>query len=80
MILDVRNNPGGYLEAAIAISSEFFRDGTVVEQKGKQNSQPYAVTKKGRLVDIPVTVLINKGSASASEIVSEQFRPGAGGN
>lgn len=70
MILDVRNNPGGYLEAAIAISSEFFRDGTVVEQKGKQNSQPYAVTKKGRLVDIPVTVLINKGSASASEIVS----------
>lgn len=70
LILDVRNNPGGYLEAAIAISSEFFRDGTVVEQKGKQDSQPYAVNKKGRLVDIPVTVLINKGSASASEIVS----------
>lgn len=70
LVLDVRNNPGGYLEAAIAISSEFFRDGTVVEQKGKQSSQPYAVNKKGRLADIPVVVLINKGSASASEIVS----------
>jgi carboxyl-terminal processing protease len=70
LILDVRNNPGGYLEAAIAISSEFFRDGVVVEQKGKQISQPYKVAKKGRLVDIPVVVLINKGSASASEIVS----------
>ncbi len=70
LILDVRNNPGGYLEAAIAISSEFFRDGVVVEQKGKQTSQPYKVTKKGRLADVPVAVLINKGSASASEIVS----------
>ncbi len=70
LILDVRNNPGGYLEAAIAISSEFFRDGVVVEQKGKQTSQPYKVVKKGRLVDIPVVVLINKGSASASEIVA----------
>ncbi len=70
LVLDVRNNPGGYLEAAIAISSEFFRDGVVVEQKGKQISQPYKVAKKGRLVDIPITVLINKGSASASEIVS----------
>ena len=70
LVLDVRNNPGGYLEAAIAISSEFFRDGTVVEQKGKATSIPYKVSKSGRLVDIPVTVLINKGSASASEIVA----------
>lgn len=70
LVLDVRNNPGGYLEAAIAISSEFFRDGTVVEQKGKATSIPYNVSKPGRLVDIPVTVLINQGSASASEIVA----------
>jgi len=70
LILDVRNNPGGYLEAAIAISSEFFHDGTVVEQKGKITSIPYNVSKPGRLVDIPVIVLINKGSASASEIVA----------
>ena len=70
LVLDVRNNPGGYLEAAIAISSEFFRDGTLVEQKGKKISIPYNVSKPGRLTDIPVTVLINKGSASASEIVA----------
>ncbi|MBI2309420.1 S41 family peptidase [Candidatus Collierbacteria bacterium] len=70
MVLDVRNNPGGYLEAAIAISSEFFRDGTVVEQKGKITSHPFNVERPGKLIDMPLIVLINEGSASASEIVA----------
>lgn len=70
VVLDLRNNPGGYLDAAVAIASEFFTDGTVVEQKGKQESRPYRVTRPGKLATVPLVVLINQGSASASEIVS----------
>lgn len=70
MVLDMRNNPGGYLDAAVAISSEFFLDGTVVEQKGKSSSHPFTVEKSGRLASLPLAVLVNGGSASASEIVA----------
>lgn len=70
IIFDVRNNPGGYLNDAIAIASEFIPDGIVVKQQGKTESIPYYATGKGRLTKYPVVVLMNKGSASASEIVS----------
>ena len=70
MILDVRNNPGGYLDAAVAIAGEFFANGSVVEQKGKTTSYPFNVDRPGKLTDIPLVVLVNEGSASASEIVA----------
>jgi carboxyl-terminal processing protease len=70
MILDLRNDPGGYLDAAVKIASEFFKDGIIVEQKGKVSSRFFQVEKPGRLLDIPLVVLVNGGSASASEIVS----------
>lgn len=70
MILDVRNNPGGYLDAAVAIAGEFFRDGSVVEQKGKTVSHPFNVDRPGKLTGLPLVVLVNEGSASASEIVA----------
>lgn len=74
VILDVRNNPGGFLDGAIDIASEFIKDGAVVSQQGKFNTQKYTVSKKGKLTDLPVDVLINKGSASASEIVAGALR------
>ncbi len=70
IILDVRNNPGGYLDAAVAVASEFFGSGSVVEQKGKTISHPFNVDRPGKLTDIPLVVLVNEGSASASEIVA----------
>lgn len=70
MVLDLRNNPGGYLDDAVKISSEFFKDGTVVEQKGRTLSHSYTVEKPGKLLDLPLVVLVNQGSASASEIVA----------
>jgi carboxyl-terminal processing protease len=70
MILDVRNNPGGYLDAAVAVASEFFSGGLVVEQKSKTTSYPFNVARPGKLPDIPLVVLVNQGSASASEIVA----------
>ncbi len=74
VILDVRNNPGGYLNDAIVIASEFIPDGMIVKQQGKTESIPYYSTGKGRLTKYPVVVLMNKGSASASEIVSGALR------
>lgn len=74
VVLDVRNNPGGYLNDAIAIASEFVPDGVVVKQQGKNESVPYYSNGKGRLTKFPVVVLMNKGSASASEIVSGALR------
>lgn len=74
VILDVRSNPGGYLNDAVAIASEFIPDGIVVKQEGKDESIPYYSTGKGRLTKYPVNVLMNKGSASAAEIVSGALR------
>lgn len=71
LILDVRNNPGGYLTGAVFIGSEFLPDGTVVIQENADGSRdPLTVDRAGKLLSMPLTVLINKGSASASEIVA----------
>lgn len=77
LVLDVRNNPGGYLTDAQFIASEFIKEGTIVVQDpgvGNGEKTILAVNKKGLLLDIPMVVLINKGSASASEIVSGALR------
>ncbi len=70
IVLDMRNNPGGLFDSAIYIASEFVRSGTIVSQKGKTNSTDYVSKGRHRLVDIPTVVMINDGSASASEIVA----------
>lgn len=73
LMLDMRNNPGGYLSQAIAISEEFFPRGTRLvstESKHTRFNQQVASQKDGSLKDMPVIALVNEGSASASEIVS----------
>ena len=71
LILDLRNNPGGFLEGAVFIASEFLPEGeTVVMQDGKGGKAAFKVQRAGKLLKLPLTVLINKGSASASEIVA----------
>ncbi len=74
IVLDMRNNPGGYLEAGIDIASEFVNGGIIVSQKGRTSTQNYPASRVGRLQDYPVVVLVNKGSASASEIVAGALR------
>lgn len=75
IVLDVRNNPGGYLTDATFIASEFIKEGIVVTQdKGGEDKTEFKVSRQGLLLDIPVVVLINKGSASASEIVAGALR------
>lgn len=76
MVLDVRDNPGGYLESAVYIASEFLERGNrVVKQESTNYSDRiYDVDRAGRLQDIPLVVMINGGSASASEILSGALR------
>jgi len=78
LILDLRYNPGGYLEQAIAISRKFISDGPVVGMKSSNGQVEFdstgSATSKAPLADIPVAVLVNEGSASASEIVSGAIR------
>ncbi len=71
-VLDVRNNPGGYLTAAIDVSDAFLDAGEIVSTRGKEKSDIERVyAKPGDLANgKPVVVLINHGSASASEIVA----------
>lgn len=71
VILDLRNNPGGFLEGSIYIASEFIESGDIVIQEGSGGRKTnYKVSRKGKLTEVPLIVLINKGSASASEIVA----------
>lgn len=70
VVLDLRNNPGGYLDGAVFVTSEFLAKGLVVKQEGRDSSESYSVDRKGSLLSIPLVVLINQGSASASEIVA----------
>jgi carboxyl-terminal processing protease len=75
IILDLRNNPGGYLDVAVSISSEWVKEGPVVAEQfsgGERNEYPAAGNP--RLGDFPTVVLINGGSASASEIVAGALR------
>lgn len=71
VVLDLRNNPGGYLDHAVLIASEFLREGVVViQEKNIAEQAEMRVSRKGRLTTMPLIVLVNKGSASASEIVA----------
>ena len=70
LVLDLRNNPGGYIEAAVDVASNFVKSGedVVYTLDKKGNREDYK--SNGKQYYIPVTVLINQGSASASEIVT----------
>lgn len=78
IIIDLRNNPGGYLTDAVFISSEFLKRGTpvVLQENAQGEKSTLSVERKGLFVssDTKVIVLVNKGSASASEIVSGALR------
>ncbi len=72
IILDLRNNPGGLLAQAVGTVDLFVDKGVIVSQKGRVKSENmvYNATSEGTVKNIPMVVLVNGGSASASEIVS----------
>ena len=72
IILDLRNNPGGLLEQAVGLGNLFIKEGVIVSQKGKikSNNEEFNANGKAPFSKIPLVVLVNGGSASASEIVA----------
>ncbi len=73
MVLDLRDNPGGFLDGAVYLASDFLPQGKLIvkqESTTPSESKDYYVTRQGRLLNIPLIVLVNKGSASAAEILS----------
>ena len=72
LVLDLRNNPGGLLDEAVAVADEFLDEGLIVYTKGRLKSQQmqFEAKKDSRLHPYPMVVLVNGGSASASEIVA----------
>ena len=72
LVLDLRNNPGGLLSAAVEVSDAFLEGGIVVSIKGRDKSNTVTYSAKGMdlINEAPIVVLINGGSASASEIVA----------
>jgi len=72
IVLDLRNNPGGVLQAAVDVSDAFMDDGLIVYTEGRlaNSQQRFSATSETALPQVPLVVLINAGSASASEIVA----------
>lgn len=72
IVLDLRNNPGGYLNAAVDVSSEWLKEGQLVveEKRDGKVTQDYKALSTGVVQGVPTVVLINEGSASASEITA----------
>lgn len=72
VVLDLRNNPGGLLDQAVGLVDLFVDEGDIVSQKGrnKADDETYSAKSQNTITDVPLVVLVNGGSASASEIVS----------
>jgi len=72
IILDLRNNPGGLLNQAVELTNLFVDDGVIVSQKGRntEKNEIHKAKANKKITNLPLAVLVNNGSASASEIVS----------
>ncbi len=73
LVIDLRNNPGGYVEIAVQIADVFIDEGEIVYTMNKNNKKSTYKAEKGA-VEIPIAVLTNEGSASASEILVGALR------
>jgi len=72
IVLDLRNNPGGFLDTAVDIANEFVETGKiiVIEENAQGQKNEFTAVRFGKLEKTPLVVLVNKGSASASEILA----------
>lgn len=74
IVLDLRNNPGGYVTAAVEVASKFVDRGSTIVYTLDKNNEKEEYKSEGSQYNLPIVVLINQGSASASEIVAGALR------
>jgi len=75
LVIDLRSNPGGYMEPAIRAADMFLRDGVIVSSRGRVAGTTKEYTADGDVQwDLPVTILVNRGTASSSEIFAAALR------
>lgn len=76
LVLDLRNNPGGYLEVAVDLASWFVPQGSLIVKEVSRIAEPEEFLARGNaaLKDMPIVILVNEGSASASEILAGALR------
>jgi carboxyl-terminal processing protease len=80
LIVDIRDDPGGLLDAAVDVASQFLREGVVLyEDRRGEAEKFYSVKEGGQALDLPLVVLVNRGTASASEIVAGALQDGKRG-
>ena len=81
LIIDLRDNPGGVLDAAVAIANRFIERGTIVSTRSRDDSRAYtAEPERASLLGLPLALLVDGGSASASEVLTgaiQDYRLGA---
>lgn len=68
LVIDLRNNPGGYMEIAVEIADAFIEEGEIVYTMDKNGTKNSHMAREGK-TELPIVILINEGSASASEIL-----------
>jgi carboxyl-terminal processing protease len=74
LILDVRGNPGGYLTTAIDVASAYIPSGTIVVERTPDKETPHPALDNAITPDVPMVVLVDQGSASASELIAGAFQ------
>ncbi len=74
LIVDLRDNPGGFVDAAIAVISEFVDEGTVFQETGGEENIEYPAIPGGHATDKRLIVLVNRGTASAAELTAAALR------
>lgn len=77
IVLDLRNNPGGYVGEAITVASQFLPEGTTIylqQARGEADEPVATIGSDGAALDVPVVVLVNRASASAAEIIAGALR------
>jgi carboxyl-terminal processing protease len=78
IVLDLRSNPGGYLDSAVAVASRFQKSGLVVKEQLRNGSEEESVDGNAPLADYPLVILVDQGSASAAEIAAGSLRDNRG--
>lgn len=74
VVLDFRGNPGGFLSTAVGVASEFMQEGVILTERFRSGEQEYTASGKASAPTVPLVVLVDEGSASASELVAGAFQ------